>query len=60
MNCGIGHRCGSALVLPWLWCRPAAVALPQPLACELLYAVGGALKGKKRGVLLQFPGGPVG
>ena len=26
------------LALLWLWCRPAAVALIQPLAWELLYA----------------------
>ena len=26
-------------VLPWLWCRPAAVAPIQPLAWELAYAV---------------------
>ena len=24
MSCGVGHRCGSDLVLPWLWHRPAA------------------------------------
>ena len=33
--------------LHWLWCRPAAVALIQPLAWELLYATGAALKKKK-------------
>ena len=31
----------------WLWCRPAAVALIQPLAWELPYAMGVALKSKK-------------
>ena len=31
-----------------LWCRPAAEALIQPLAWELPYAVGGALKSKKK------------
>ena len=34
------------LVLPWLWCRPAAAAVIQPLAWELLYATGVALKSK--------------
>ena len=28
----IGHRCSSDPELLWLWCRPAAVALIQPLA----------------------------
>ena len=32
MSCGVGHRCGSTLALLWLWCRPAAAALIQPLA----------------------------
>ena len=31
----------------WLWCRPVATALIQPLAWEPLYAVGAALKRKK-------------
>jgi len=34
--------------LLWLWCRPAATALIQPLAWEPPYAAGAALeKGKK-------------
>ena len=39
---------GSALMLLllWLWCRPAAVALIQPLAREPPYATGVALKKK--------------
>ena len=32
----------------WLWCRPAAVAPIGPLAQEPPYAVGAALKSKKR------------
>jgi len=35
-------------VLLWLWCRPAAVAPVPPLAWEPPYAVGAALKRKKR------------
>ena len=31
MSCGVGHRCDSDPVLPWLWCRPAAAALIPPL-----------------------------
>ena len=33
--------------LPWLWCRPAAAALIQPLAWEHSCAVGAALKKTK-------------
>ena len=34
-------------VLPWLWCRPAAVAPIGPRAWEFPYAIGMALKRKK-------------
>ena len=47
MSCGVGHRCSSDLALLWLWCRPAAVALIQPLAWEPPHDVGAALKKKK-------------
>ena len=33
--CGGGHRCGSDLVLLWLWCRLAAAAPILPLAWVL-------------------------
>ena len=36
------------LVLPWMWHRPAAAALTQPLALEFLYAAGVALKREKK------------
>ena len=48
VSCGVGQRRGSGLVLLWLWRRLAAVAPVQPLAWELPYAVGAALKKKKR------------
>ena len=48
MSCGIGHRHSLDLVLLWLWCRPAAVALVGPLAWERPYAMGAALKKKKK------------
>ena len=44
VRCDIGCRRGLDLVLLWLWHRLAAVALIQPLAWELPYAVGAALK----------------
>ena len=40
--------CGSDPTLLWLWRRPAAAALIQPLAWEPPYAVGAALKSKKK------------
>ena len=48
MSCGVGCRCGSDLALLWLWCRPAAVALIQPLAWELPHAMGAALEKKEK------------
>ena len=48
VSCGVGSRCGSDLSLLWLWHRAAAVALIQPLAWELPYAAGAALKSKKK------------
>ena len=47
MSCGVGRRRGSDMVLLWLWCRPAATAPTQPLAWELPYDAGVALKKKK-------------
>ena len=47
MNCGVGHRHSSDLVLLWLWHRLAAVALIRPVAWEIPYAVGVALKRQK-------------
>ena len=44
MRCGVGYRCSSDLVLLWLWRKPAAAALIRPLAWELPYAEGAALK----------------
>ena len=46
MSCGIGLRCSSDPKWLWLWPRPAAVALFQPLAWELPYALSVALKSK--------------
>ena len=44
MSCGVGHRRGLDPELLWLWCRLEATALFQPLAWELPYAMGMALK----------------
>ena len=48
MSCGVGHRHGSDPALLWLWCRPAATAQIGPLAQELPYAAGVALKKKQK------------
>ena len=46
MSYGVGRRRGSDLMLLWLWCRLATVAVIGLLAWELPYAVGTALKKK--------------
>ena len=48
MSCGVGHRRGSDLALLWLWCRLGAVAMIQPLAWELTYAMGVAPEKKDK------------
>ena len=48
MSCGVGRRCGSDLELLWLWHRPAATALIQPLAWQPPHAMGAALKTKDK------------
>ena len=48
VSCGIGRRCGSDPVLPWLWHRPAATALIRPLAWNPPYATGVALEMAKK------------
>ena len=47
MSCGVGYRRGLDLALLWLWHRPAAIPLIQPLAWEPPYAAGMALKRQK-------------
>ena len=43
-SCGVGHTPGLDLTLLWLCRRLAAAALIRPLAWEIPYAVGMALK----------------
>ena len=40
-------RRGSDLVFLWLWHRPGAAAVIQPIAWKLAYAMGAALKRQK-------------
>ena len=55
MSCGVGCRCGSDLVLLWLWCRPVATPLIRLLAWGLPYAAGAVLKKtKKKKIFLDF------
>ena len=42
MSYSVGRRHGSDPELLWLWHRPEAMALIQPLAWESPYAVGAA------------------
>ena len=46
MSCGVALRYGLDLVLLWLWSKPAAAALIQPLAWEIPHASCAALKSK--------------
>ena len=48
VRCGIAQRQASDLVLLWLWYRLAAIAPIRPLAWELPYAFGTALKSKQQ------------
>jgi len=48
MSCGVGRRHGLDPVLLWLWLWPAAAAPIRPLAWELTYTMGVALKSKKK------------
>ena len=48
MGCGVRHRRSSDLALLWLWRRLTAVAPIRPLAWEPPYAVGAALKRRRR------------
>ena len=47
MSCGVGQRQGSNPVLLWLWYRLAVAALIGPLAWELPYTAGMAIKRKE-------------
>ena len=54
MNCGVCHRWGLDPALLWLWHWPEATALIRPLALELPYAMGVAIKKKKKANFLKF------
>ena len=48
VSCGVGHRYGLDLAMLLLWCRLAATAQIRLLAWEPPYAMGTALKSKKK------------
>ena len=52
MSCGIGRRHSLDLVLLWLWLRPTATALIRSLAWDSPYAVGAALKKRKKNTIM--------
>ena len=45
---GIGHRCSADPESLWLWYRPVVAAPILPLAQELPYVAGVALKRRRR------------
>ena len=51
MSYGVGHRRSSDPALLWLWCRLEATAPNEPLAWELPYAEGAALKRQKEDIM---------
>ena len=48
VSCAVGCRLGLDPVLLWLWLRPEATVLIGPLDWEPPYAMGAALKEKKK------------
>ena len=48
MSCSVDGRRGLDLALLWLWLWPAVLAPIPPLAWELSYAAGVALKSKTK------------
>ena len=48
MSCGVGRKCGLDLMLLWLYCRPVSTAPIRPLARELPYVAGAALKRERK------------
>ena len=55
MSCGVGYRLDLDPALLWLWCKLVATTPIRPLAWELPYAVGMALKSKKKKEIALFP-----
>ena len=51
---GVGCRCSLDPTLLWLEHRPAAAAPIPPVTWELLYAIGAALKIKKKKLYFHF------
>ena len=48
VSCGVDGKCSLDPTFLWLWHKLAAVAPIQPLAWELPYAAGAALKSEKK------------
>ena len=51
MSCSVGHR--HSLDLAWLWCRLATAVPIQPLAWELPYTTGVALKRERNYLIVK-------
>ena len=48
MSCDVGRRHGLDPMLLWLWHRPVAIALIQPLLWETPYVMSVALKRQRK------------
>ena len=55
MSCGVGHRRDWDLILLWLWRRSVAIPLIQPPTWGPPYALGAALKRKKKKKIYETP-----
>ena len=53
ISCGVGRRLSSNSKLLWLWCRLAATAPIRPLAWELPFTMGMALKKQQKNPVLM-------
>ena len=54
MGCGVGCMCNLDPMLLWLWCKPAATALIQPLAWEPPYATSVAKQKNPVHIVLSY------
>ena len=59
MSCGVGHGHSLDPMWLWLWCRPGAAALIQPLGQEPPYAARAALKKQTNKQTKKVTGVPI-
>ena len=54
VSCSVNHKQGLVPMLLWLWPKLAIAVLIQPLAWELSYVAGMALKRKKKNIYIYI------